>query len=87
MIEPHLLNLIEQNNYKSILLWGCTPEQSVKLVAKATKALAPYTNKVVILICPSEPSEYTGYVGMRVQFLALPEIADEAFKLIDTLNF
>ena len=87
MLEPHLLNLIEQNKYQHVTLWCVTPDESVRLVIKATKVLKNFTTKVAILTCPSEPSEYTGYIGMRVQFLALPDVVEEVKSIMEHLSF
>ena len=86
MIDQHLLNLVTKNTYTHVMSMNCSPAQSVEYTAKLVKVLKNYTNKVVIFSCPAEPSKFTGYVGMHVQVLALPQVHKEVFSLVGCLS-
>ena len=87
MLEPHLLNLANKNQYKHVMLTVCTPAQSSRYITKLAKVLKDFITKVVIFSCPSETSTFNGYVGMRVQILALPEVHSEVSSLVSGLSF
>jgi hypothetical protein len=87
MIEQHLLDLVTKNAYTHVIGISCTATESIKYTAKLVKVLKDYTNKVVIFSCPTDPSEFTGHVGMHVQVLALPQVHKEVYSLVDSLSF
>jgi hypothetical protein len=86
MIDQHLLNLVTKNTYTHVMGMNCSPTESIEYTAKLVKVLKNYIDKVVIFSCPTEPSKFTGHVGMHVQVLALPQVHKEVFLLVDCLS-